>query len=1142
MSTETQRTDDPDVIGTGPERERFLADVVETADMPFGVGTPDGRLLTFNQAFADLTGYNRDELLQRQFTWATDLTPEEWRASENARLAEAVRTRQPVRYEKEYIRKDGTRVPVELFVQPAFDAAGNLLHFRCFLSNITARKQAEEALRQSEDRYRLMFDTMLEGFCIIEVLFDAHDKPVDYRFLETNAAFEKQTGLHDAQGRRMRDLAPEHEAHWFEIYGKIALTGAPARFINEAKALNRWFDVSAYRIGGAESRNVAILFNDITEAKRAEAEVRRNLQLLQAVIDNSQALIYVKDLDGRIIIANQSLGDVVGMPPRNILGKTSREIISDPKASEAHMANDRRVIETGQAVTMEETTPGHVFLSVKFPLRDDRDDIFGTGGISTDITVLKKNADELHKANRTLQALSLSDRAFLHVESEEAYLREICRIIVQNCGHAMVWVGYAEENAGKTVRPVASAGFEEGYLQTLNVTWADNERGRGPTGTAIRTGRPCVCANMLADLAFAPWREQAIKRGYASSLVVPLLNNEPVSAGTDDAAMVGGKAFGAITVYSREPDAFTADEVELLSALAFDLAHGITLLRLRAANQRVNDELKKSEATLKGIFDATRESIWLFSPDGVILMGNETAFSRIGRPGSELVGKKIIELPPLDVSRARLLKLQEVVQSAQPLEFEDARNGIDFRHTFYPVLDAGGQVASVVSFSRDITASKQADAALRASEANYRSLIETAGEGIAVARPDGQITFINQRMSDLLGYSQEELLGKRGIDLVDEESKPAVFALRKEVMAGKVVIQELKFRHKDGSYHWMLCNCAPLRDGQGNYCGQLVMHTDVTERKQAEAALAESRERLERALASSEMATFEWDIVANRRIWSDGVHCLLGTTPATFKGTTEEFLQIIHPDDRMPVQAALIKALETDVYQAEYRAVWPDGSVHNIAAKGKVHCDGDGRPVRMAGICWDITERKRAEGAVRSAHEKLALAQRSADAGSWEWDMRTNKLDWSPELFHLFGLIPARTEANFDLWRQVMHPDDRQKTEESLKTAIREHTKVVNEYRIVLPSGDARWIHAVGETTYDEKDQPVRMAGLCFDITDRKLTEEKVRQQAEELTRFNRVMVDRELRMIELKKQVNDLCAQLGQPKKYPLSFEKREQ
>ena len=138
----------------------------------------------------------------------------------------------------------------------------------------------------AEARYRQLFDTLIEGFCTIEVIFDERGSPVDYRFLEINPAFERQTGMHNAQGKRMRELAPNHEQHWFDIYGKIALTGESQRFENEAKALGRFFEVCAYRVGGEGSHKVAILFTDITGRKNAELKMRRQndrIDLLQQI-------------------------------------------------------------------------------------------------------------------------------------------------------------------------------------------------------------------------------------------------------------------------------------------------------------------------------------------------------------------------------------------------------------------------------------------------------------------------------------------------------------------------------------------------------------------------------------------------------------------------------------------------------------------------------------------------------------------------------------------------------------------------------------------------------------------------------------------------------------------------------------------
>jgi len=118
------------------------------------------------------------------------------------------------------------------------------------------------------------------------VIFDADDKPIDYRFLEINPAFEGQTGLIDAEGKLMRDLAPDHEEYWFEIYGKIALTGKPMRFVNEAKALNRWYDVYAFKIGDPEGREVAILFNDITKRKKIEDDLEESEERYSLTVES----------------------------------------------------------------------------------------------------------------------------------------------------------------------------------------------------------------------------------------------------------------------------------------------------------------------------------------------------------------------------------------------------------------------------------------------------------------------------------------------------------------------------------------------------------------------------------------------------------------------------------------------------------------------------------------------------------------------------------------------------------------------------------------------------------------------------------------------------------------------------------------
>jgi PAS domain S-box-containing protein len=182
-----------------------------------------------------------------------------------------------------------------------------------------------------------------------------------------------------------------------------------------------------------------------------------------------------------------------------------------------------------------------------------------------DITARKETEENLRRTTRALKTLSECVHTLVRATDESCLINDMCRIIVETGGYRLAWVGFAEQDEDKTVRPVGSAGFEAGYLESVNISWADSELGRGPTGVAIRTGKPSLCKNMLMDPNYAPWRAEALKRGYASSIALPLI--------------AAGRPFGALNIYAPEPDAFDAEELHLLRTLAEDLAYGITALR-----------------------------------------------------------------------------------------------------------------------------------------------------------------------------------------------------------------------------------------------------------------------------------------------------------------------------------------------------------------------------------------------------------------------------------------------------------------------------------------------------------------------------------------------------------------------------------
>ncbi len=193
--------------------------------------------------------------------------------------------------------------------------------------------------------------------------------------------------------------------------------------------------------------------------------------------------------------------------------------------------------------------------------------------------------EELWRVHRAQRALSKCNQALVRAASESALLQQVCDIVVGEAGYRFSWVGRVEDDAEKSVRAVARAGFEAGYLDTLSATWADTQRGRGPTGTCIRTRQTVVARDIATDPRMLPWREGALRRGYGSSIAIPLLLDSTV--------------FGALMIYASEPDTFGTEEVELLSELASDLSFGIAALRTKAARERAEEEIRRLNADLE---------------------------------------------------------------------------------------------------------------------------------------------------------------------------------------------------------------------------------------------------------------------------------------------------------------------------------------------------------------------------------------------------------------------------------------------------------------------------------------------------------------------------------------------------------------
>jgi PAS domain S-box-containing protein len=458
-----------------------------------------------------------------------------------------------------------------------------------------------------------------------------------------------------------------------------------------------------------------------------------------------------------------------------------------------------------------------------------------------DITKRKRAEEELHKLNKAYKALSDSSQATIRAEEEQKYLEEVCRIIIEDCGYSMVWIGFVEDDEAKSVRPVAHAGFEKGYLETLALTWVDTERGRGPTGTAIRTGKVAVCRNILTDPAFTPWREQAIQRGYASSIVFPLRSEN--------------KVFGAISIYSKEADPFCEAEVKLLTELADDLSYGIQALRTRFARMRAEEVYRQSQEQnefLAGLIRAASQPLAVGYPGGHLGIVNKAFEELTGYTSDELQSIDwATALTPPEWREVERVKLAELHSTGQPIRYEKEyirkdSTRVPIELLVHLVTDSDGSPRYYYAFVTDITERKNAEKTLQESEEKFRSTYEQAAIGIEHIDLQGRFIRGNGKLSSILGYSDEELRHLTFMQITHPDDFKIEQPLIEQLIAGQIpnYTIEKRYIHKDGHSIWVRITSSIARTTSPY---RVSITEDVTERKKAEEELHMLTEELKRS-------------------------------------------------------------------------------------------------------------------------------------------------------------------------------------------------------------------------------------------------------------------------------------------------------
>lgn len=424
---------------------------------------------------------------------------------------------------------------------------------------------------------------------------------------------------------------------------------------------------------------------------------------------------------------------------------------------------------------------------------------------------------------------------------------------------------------------------------------------------------------------------------------------------------------------------------------------------------------------------------------------------------------------------------------------------------------------------------KRAEERLRESEERFRWLVEGAHDyALYMLDPDGRIASWNRGAQRLKGYIEEEVLGRYYSMFYTEEDVRRLMpqrALDRAATEGVYESEGWRVR-KDGSRFWASTTMTALREPGGTLRGFVKVTRDITERREAEERLRESEARLARAQ--------EFSLLMVAHTGLDGRWLKVPPMLCALLGYTEEellagrFRDITHPDD-FEAEWALCQRLirgEAKSFDIEKRFLRRDGKVIWVYQNTSVVLGPEDRPLHFLTFVRDITERREAEEQLKKSELQLSEAQRLAHLGSWEWNIGAGSVEWSEELYRIYG-IDSGTSITFETYLACVHPDDRERVKNVVAHAVREREPFTMEERIVRTDGELRHLLSQGALIVNAKGEVARMVGVCLDITERKRAEERVREFAARLQSLSLRLL--EAQEMERRRIARELHDQIGQ-------------
>ena len=396
-------------------------------------------------------------------------------------------------------------------------------------------------------------------------------------------------------------------------------------------------------------------------------------------------------------------------------------------------------------------------------------------------------------------------------------------------------------------------------------------------------------------------------------------------------------------------------------------------------------------------------------------------------------------------------------------------------------------------------------AEMQKSESKLRQVIDAIPAMAWSAHPDGAGEFFNKHYLDYVGLPAEHVMDWGWTAAVHPDDLENLSLTWQQMRESETPGEgEVRLRRHDGEYRWFLFRANPVRDESGRVIKWYGMNIDITERKLALESLQANQELLDLAQKSAGAMAFDWYVQQEINYWSPEQEALFGLAPGTFDGTYKTWKKMMYKPDWPIVVDAIKHAHETGKVTAEYRVVWPDGSLHWLSTNGRMFFDDAGEPVRMVGFTSDVTRRKNVEEELRRSAAFLAQAQQVSRTGSFSWRVATDEITWSEQMYRIYELEPGTT-ITLDVIRTRVHPEDLTLYEKMVEQARNGSDDFEWQYRLLMPDQSIKYMHAVARATRDQNNELEYIAAVQ-DITPRRRSQEALDKARSELAHVARVM------------------------------------